>query len=177
MWLEQPCDCFDHGDNIVHIGKTTAQKGAHVVKDGIRHVYATAVGDTTKAYWFFCAKIHGGAKMLKFKTFHIPLTVCQFNQAEEGSGVIAYCIAGLFSNKYIFAGGMIGQFGIMEPLRPGILFRVRCFSASGVCFPLPLGFFLFQQKVFFSHRNFFPFRKGFLSTPKGILRFRYFFVT
>ena len=34
------------------MGKTTAQKGAHVVKDGIRHkdVYATAVGDTTKAY-------------------------------------------------------------------------------------------------------------------------------
>ena len=28
-------------------GKTIAQKGAHVVKDGIRHkdVYATAVGD------------------------------------------------------------------------------------------------------------------------------------
>ena len=34
------------------MGKTTAQKGAHVVKDGIRHkdVYATAVGNTTKAY-------------------------------------------------------------------------------------------------------------------------------
>ena len=32
------------------MGKATAQKGAHVVKDGIRHkdVYATAVGDTTK---------------------------------------------------------------------------------------------------------------------------------
>ena len=28
-------DCFDHGDNIVHMGKTIAQKGAHVVKDGI----------------------------------------------------------------------------------------------------------------------------------------------
>ena len=24
---------FDHGDNIVHMGKTIAQKGAHVVKD------------------------------------------------------------------------------------------------------------------------------------------------
>ena len=38
--------------NIVHMGKTTAQKGAHVVKDGKRHkdVYATAVGDTTKAF-------------------------------------------------------------------------------------------------------------------------------
>ena len=37
------------------MGKTTAQKGAHVVKDGIRHkdVYATAVGDTTKAYFCF----------------------------------------------------------------------------------------------------------------------------
>ena len=35
------------------MGKTTAQKGAHVVKDGMRHkdVYATAVGDTTKAYF------------------------------------------------------------------------------------------------------------------------------
>ena len=54
-WEEQPCDCFDHKDNIVHMGKTTAQKGAHVVKYGIRHkdVYATAVGDTTKAYLFF----------------------------------------------------------------------------------------------------------------------------
>ena len=48
------------GDNIVHMGKTTAQKGAYVVKDGIRmhiyiyiahkDVYATAVGDATKAY-------------------------------------------------------------------------------------------------------------------------------
>ena len=28
-------DCFDHADNIVHMGKTIAQKGAHVVKDGI----------------------------------------------------------------------------------------------------------------------------------------------
>ena len=28
-------DCFDPGDNIVHMGKTIAQKGAHVVKDGI----------------------------------------------------------------------------------------------------------------------------------------------
>ena len=44
----------DHGDNIVHMGKTTAQKGANVVKDGVRHkdVYATAVGDITKAYFF-----------------------------------------------------------------------------------------------------------------------------
>ena len=35
------------------MGKATAQQGAHVVKDGIRHkdVYATAVGDTTKAYY------------------------------------------------------------------------------------------------------------------------------
>ena len=34
------------------MGKTTVQKGAHVVKDCIRHknVYATAVGGTTKAY-------------------------------------------------------------------------------------------------------------------------------
>ena len=42
---------FDHGDHIVHMGKTIAQKGAHVVKDGIRR--KTAVGDTTKAYLFF----------------------------------------------------------------------------------------------------------------------------
>ena len=49
---EQPCDCFDQGDNIVHTGKTTAQNG--IVKDGITHkdVYATAVGVITKAY--FC---------------------------------------------------------------------------------------------------------------------------
>ena len=40
---------FDHGDNIVHMGKTIAQKGAHVVKDGIRR--KTAVGETTKAYF------------------------------------------------------------------------------------------------------------------------------
>ena len=35
------------------MGKTTTQKGADVVKDGIRHkdVYATAVGDITKAYF------------------------------------------------------------------------------------------------------------------------------
>ena len=50
---EQPCDCFDHADNIVHMGKTIAQKDAHAVKDGIRHkdVYVTAVGDATKAYF------------------------------------------------------------------------------------------------------------------------------
>ena len=41
------------------MGKTTAQKGAHVVKDGIRHndVYATAVGDATKAYFFKFSKL------------------------------------------------------------------------------------------------------------------------
>ena len=35
------------------MGKTTAQKDAHAVKDGIKHkdVYVTAVGDTTKAYF------------------------------------------------------------------------------------------------------------------------------
>ena len=40
------------------MGKTTAQRGAHVVKDGIRHkdVYATAVGDTTKAYFSLLEK-------------------------------------------------------------------------------------------------------------------------
>ena len=32
------------------MGKTIAQKGAHVVKDGV-DVYATAVGDTTKAFF------------------------------------------------------------------------------------------------------------------------------
>ena len=37
------------------MGKTTAQKDAHAVKDGIgqKDVYVTAVGDTTKAYFFF----------------------------------------------------------------------------------------------------------------------------
>ena len=33
------------------MGKTIAQKGAHVVKDGIRR--KTAVGETTKAYFLF----------------------------------------------------------------------------------------------------------------------------
>ena len=35
------------------MGKTTAQKEANVVKEGIRHkdAYATAVGDITKAYF------------------------------------------------------------------------------------------------------------------------------
>ena len=42
------------------MGKTTAQKGAHVVKDGIRHkdVYATAVGDITKAYFLILSHTH-----------------------------------------------------------------------------------------------------------------------
>ena len=37
------------------MGKTTAQKGPNVVKVGARlkDVYATAVGDITKAYFFF----------------------------------------------------------------------------------------------------------------------------
>ena len=48
-----PCKHFDHGDIIVHMGKAIAQKGANVVKDGIRHkdFYATALGDITKAYF------------------------------------------------------------------------------------------------------------------------------
>ena len=53
-------DCFDHGDNIVHMGKTIAQKGAHVVKDGISmllllgippKIIAIAVGDIMKFYF------------------------------------------------------------------------------------------------------------------------------
>ena len=40
---------FNHGDNIVHMGKTIAQKGAHVVKNGIRR--KTAFGDAAKAYF------------------------------------------------------------------------------------------------------------------------------
>ena len=57
---EQPCDCFDHADDIVHMGKTIAQKGAHVVKDGKRHkdVYPTAVGDITKAYLIMLTLCH-----------------------------------------------------------------------------------------------------------------------
>ena len=52
---EQPCDYFDHADIIVHMGKTIAQKGAHVFEDGIRHkdVYAISVGDNTKIYFIF----------------------------------------------------------------------------------------------------------------------------
>ena len=40
------------------MGKTIAQKGANGVKDGIRHkdVYAIAVGDITKAFFFSCGK-------------------------------------------------------------------------------------------------------------------------
>ena len=32
---EQPCDCFDHADNIVHMGKTIAQKGAQGIRMSI----------------------------------------------------------------------------------------------------------------------------------------------
>ena len=44
------------------MGKTTAQKDAHAVKDGIRHkdVYVIAVGDTTKAYFFMFLLFHTG---------------------------------------------------------------------------------------------------------------------
>ena len=53
---EQPCDCFDHADDIVHMGN-------HVVKDGKRHkdVYAIAVGDITKAYFSPTAKFAMGS--------------------------------------------------------------------------------------------------------------------
>ena len=39
----------------MHMNKTIAQKGAHVVKDGIKHkdIYAPAVGDTTKKLIYF----------------------------------------------------------------------------------------------------------------------------
>ena len=51
-WQEWPYNCFDYGGNIVHMGKTIAQKSANIVKYGIRHkdIYAIAVGDITKAY-------------------------------------------------------------------------------------------------------------------------------
>ena len=76
---EQPCDCFDHADNIVHMGKTIAQKGAHVLKDGIGHkdVYAIAVGDITKSYFIpqqqhfamgSLAQISSGAIRCSFNT-------------------------------------------------------------------------------------------------------------
>ena len=47
---------------------STAQKGAHVVKDGIRHkdVYANAFGDTVKAYFFPTAKLATGSPLKIF---------------------------------------------------------------------------------------------------------------
>ena len=50
------------------MGKTTAQKGARVVKDGIRHkdVYATAVGDTTKAYFKEGSR---NGRMIRFESY------------------------------------------------------------------------------------------------------------
>ena len=62
------------------MGKTTAQKGARVVKDGIRHkdVYATAVGDTTKAYCLFLC--------FELNCFEIPLVM-----PVEGN---MYCLEG-----------------------------------------------------------------------------------
>ena len=54
----QSCDCFEH---LLVITLSTWAKplrkknGAHAVKRGIRitHDYAIAVGDTTKAYFYF----------------------------------------------------------------------------------------------------------------------------
>ena len=44
-------DCFDHAENIVHMGKTIAQKGAHVVKDGISMLLL--LGIPPKLIFFF----------------------------------------------------------------------------------------------------------------------------
>ena len=56
------------------MGKTTAQKGAHVVKDGIRHkdVYATAVGDTTNAYFVSWSVLRRGEILnFLFQPLHV----------------------------------------------------------------------------------------------------------
>ena len=45
---EQPCDCFDHADNIVHMGKTIAQKGAQ----GIRMSMLLLLGISRKVIFF-----------------------------------------------------------------------------------------------------------------------------
>ena len=45
---EQPCDCFDHADNIVHMGKTIAQKGAQ----GIRMSMLLLLGISPKLILF-----------------------------------------------------------------------------------------------------------------------------
>ena len=48
-------DCFDHGDNIVHMGKTIAQKGAHVVKDGISMLLL--LGIPPKLLFYDCGQL------------------------------------------------------------------------------------------------------------------------
>ena len=45
---EQPCDCFDHADNIVHMGKTIAQNGAQ----GIRMSMLLLLGISPKLIFF-----------------------------------------------------------------------------------------------------------------------------
>ena len=46
---EQPCGCFDHADNIVHMGKTIAQKGAQ----GIRMSMLLLLGISPKLILLF----------------------------------------------------------------------------------------------------------------------------
>ena len=85
---------FDHGDNIVHMGKTIAQKGAHVVKDGIRR--KTAVGDTAKAYfdpWAGVLAFFPQQRKLMGSSAQISSGVCRcgsrgrFRKVPESSGV------------------------------------------------------------------------------------------
>ena len=68
------------------MGKTTAQKGPNVVKDGARleDVYATAVGDITKAYFLMFAledekNVERSGLESSFKTlrrFHLFCVCC-----------------------------------------------------------------------------------------------------
>ena len=67
------------------MGKTTAQKDGHVVKDGIRQkdVYATAVGDTTKAYFLYYTTLlscHILPLPILFSTLPYCNTTLQFQQ-------------------------------------------------------------------------------------------------
>ena len=82
---EQPCDCFDHADNIVHMGKTIAQKGAHVVKDGIgiRMSMLLLLGISPKLIFPQQRKLMGSSAQISTGVCRCGL---QEQVPEEGSG-------------------------------------------------------------------------------------------
>ena len=71
------------------MGKTTAQKDAHAVKDGIgqKDVYVTAVGDTTKAYFIpQQRKLLGSSAQISSGVCASARRRGRFRIPEEGSG-------------------------------------------------------------------------------------------